>query len=289
MWIERKRLGFPFCTGVASRSAAFDYPPRRIRGTECFFLGVSLSHFAAAGIDANFRPGQWHPAIAQPSHVHFMTFGSSGCYARRFLGCYVVAIMLLASPAARTAELTFDQAAERGMVDMAANKPPSENAELFAHLHEIDPGIIDGFAFFFAGPTQQMLDSVAQNVGKIHQQSPDTLTVAGWSESVQASYDQILRCGGRLGDHRFTAANITSGRKQTGAVDWIDMAKPEAAPIGALFVPPLDTCGGCTPRSAVVDACEKPPNPSPAYTEYNAVRCGDLPTIREALHEHDVR
>jgi hypothetical protein len=34
----------------------------------------------------------------------------------------------------------------------------------------------------------------------------------------------------------------------------------------------------------VVDPCEKPPNPSPDYTEYNAVRCGDLATIHQALH-----
>jgi hypothetical protein len=58
---------------------------------------------------------------------------------------------------------------------------------------------------------------------------------------------------------------------------------------GASFEAPLDSCGGCTPRSAVVDACEKPANPSPDYREYNAVRCGDLPAIREALHPPPAR
>lgn len=51
----------------------------------------------------------------------------------------------------------------------------------------------------------------------------------------------------------------------------------------ASFEPPLDTCGGCTPRSVVVDVCEKPPNASPNYSEYNAIRCGDITTIKQAL------
>jgi hypothetical protein len=52
---------------------------------------------------------------------------------------------------------------------------------------------------------------------------------------------------------------------------------------GALMELPLDSCGGCTPRNAVVDSCEAPPNPSPDYTEYNAIRCGDIPDIKRIL------
>jgi len=344
--------------------------------------------------------------------------------------------------------LSFEQAADRGMVDMAAKKPAAENAEIFAHLREISPGIVDGFAFFFGGPKQQHLDSVQPNVEKIREQVPEAMTVAGWSEGVSPHYDETLKCGEKGGEKRFSAETITSGRRQTSTTDWVDMAKPEAvafydcvaksyidsginilrfeAPVlmiknsenpgaaikgfavvaehakiyagqkgdkiyfigdaelakhvhmdgiytpsrffhttlasalkyqnkisrpgigdgysyalsprmvedtvgevpagtkvffdvdhwdskqddlrrfmeldaenrrfliqqsmrnarkgGASFVPPLDTCGGCTPRSAVVDECEKPPNPSPDYTEYNIVRCGDLAAVKEALH-----
>lgn len=49
---------------------------------------------------------------------------------------------------------------------------------------------------------------------------------------------------------------------------------------GAVFVPPLDHCQGCDPPGVVGDRCEILPN---GQSEYNAVRCGDMPTIAQAL------
>jgi|ERR1700722_6300341 hypothetical protein len=45
---------------------------------------------------------------------------------------------------------------------------------------------------------------------------------------------------------------------------------------GVTFVPPLSTCVGCVPVSAVSDTCEILPA---GQTEYNPLRCGDLALI----------
>jgi hypothetical protein len=61
----------------------------------------------------------------------------------------------------------------------------------------------------------------------------------------------------------------------------IDKSAEIARQGGAHFVIPLDGCAGCTPPAAVVDRCEILNDSS---TEYNAVRCGDLVTIRNGLN-----
>jgi hypothetical protein len=102
---------------------------------------------------------------------------------------FPAAVLALSVAAAHAqAAPTFQQAADRGMVGMAASKSVGENSQLFMHLREIDPRIVNGFAFFCGGPTQAQLDSVAPIVTKIREQVPEALpSVAqtyppfGWS------------------------------------------------------------------------------------------------------------
>ena len=51
--------------------------------------------------------------------------------------------------------------------------------------------------------------------------------------------------------------------------------------LGAYFIPNLLHCIGCVPTEVVGDPCEIPPGRS--KSEYDAVACGDLPTIRTML------
>lgn len=49
-------------------------------------------------------------------------------------------------------------------------------------------------------------------------------------------------------------------------------------------MPALDSCDGRNAPEVVVNPCEKLTRGSSVVTEYSAVRCEDLPTIRDALH-----
>jgi hypothetical protein len=54
---------------------------------------------------------------------------------------------------------------------------------------------------------------------------------------------------------------------------------------GAYFMPDMDGCGGCTPVEVVVDPCELVLSQKTGTgTEYNAIRCNDLPSLKTALH-----
>jgi hypothetical protein len=340
---------------------------------------------------------------------------------------------------------SFQQAAELGMVYLAPSHDAGENDRIIRRLSEINPGIVEGLGYLWGGPTEQRLAYAATIAAKVRQQLPRVLLGAAWSEGIRPGYDEVLHCGGSLGERRFTVDEISWRRPQGQSSVWVDLSKPAAVsfydcvgqiyidrgftvlrfeaptlmlrysagpataaeafarvavdmrayaarrgqPIyfigdpnlaryvhldgvyvpsrfyhttlasalkyqnrisrpaigvgysyalsplivretvdrvpagtkvffdvdnwdprqddlrrfmeldhdnrrflilqsarnarqgGAYFIPPLDHCGGCVPRDAVIDPCEVLPNGS---TEYNAMRCRDLAVINEALH-----
>jgi hypothetical protein len=253
-----------------------------------------------------------------------------------------LALALTSCTQAAQASLTFEQAADRGMVDMAARKPAAAVFyDCFAQSY-IDSGIA---ILRFEAPALML--KYASNPKAAERAFGEIAAHARAYAAAKGAHVYFIGDPALKGIHldgvyvpsrfyhtsafavkyqnkisrpdigvgysyalsprivRETVASVPAGTRVFFDVDHWDSTQDDlrrfmeldaenrrylilqsmrnAKKGGASFVPPLDTCGGCTPRAAVVDACEKPPNPSPDYTEYNAIRCGDLATIREAL------
>lgn len=135
----------------------------------------------------------------------------------------------LAVDRAASAPYQLDEAVSKGMVYLEGRHNRGETFELITHLPEINPGIVQGFGYFWGGPTQSGLDYVAETAARIRQQLPKALMSASLSESVAPNYSETLHCGGALGDRRFTVDQLTSHRAQSKTAIWLDMSKPEAS------------------------------------------------------------
>lgn len=145
----------------------------------------------------------------------------------RFFASAFAAFCAVAAPAGAQ-PFPFQVAAERGMVFLAPSHTSGENDDIISHVREVSPGIVDGFGYLWGGPTNARIAYAAGTAAKLRGRVPQILTVGAWSEGVRPDYDETLQCGGSIGDRRFTAAEVTSGRRQGRTSVWIDMAKPGA-------------------------------------------------------------
>jgi hypothetical protein len=139
----------------------------------------------------------------------------------------LTAVVILAATTALAEQplYTFDEAFQRGIVSMKSDGSAEEATAAISHLREIDPGMVSGFAFFFGGPTQQELDSVAPKVASIREQVPKAILAGGFPESVSNGYNQNLRCGASPVEHHFDVDKLTSHHQQLKSDVWIDPAK----------------------------------------------------------------
>ena len=141
---------------------------------------------------------------------------------------FVWAAICTAAGCAGAQSYSFQRAAELGMVYLAASHSSGENDDIVRHVRDVNPGIVDGLAYLWGGPTDARIEYAAATAAKVRQQIPQILTVGAWSEGVRPNYDETLHCGGALGDRRFSVGAIGSGARQGQSSVWVDMAKPQA-------------------------------------------------------------
>ncbi len=137
-----------------------------------------------------------------------------------------LALALLAMMSGAAAPYSLDEAADRGMVDLAWTTPddPQPNLHLIQHLGEINPGIVNRFAAFWGGPTQARIDHAIWLGSQIHAQLPRALLGFQVPESVAPDYAATLNCDGK--PRTFSVAALSAGDVQQADARWLDISKP---------------------------------------------------------------
>ncbi len=155
--------------------------------------------------------------------------GSATGSTRRVLSMILAWLSLAGVAAAmQTSDTAYDwpEALEKGALDLSSDRwSGRDRGALIAHLAELDPGIVNRFAFFFGGASEQDLAATAAVAAKVHQAVPRAIMGATLPELIRADYAVALTCGGKATS--FVAGDITG--QASGDYRWLDMSRPAAA------------------------------------------------------------
>ena len=144
---------------------------------------------------------------------------------RRRIGI-VLAALWLGTAMQQPAPYSWRQALTKGVLDLSSDRwSGRDRGALIGHLAELDPGIVNRFAFFFGGAAEADLAATATLAATIHQAVPRALLEATLPELLHRDYAVGLDCGARA--MRFTVAEL--GGQASGDGRWIDMSRPQAA------------------------------------------------------------
>ncbi len=148
---------------------------------------------------------------------------------RRIFGIVLTWLALGGVAAAmQTSDSPYDwpQALAKGVLDLSSDRwSGRDRGALVAHLAALDPGIVNRFAFFFGGASEDDLVATAAFAATVHQAVPRAILGATLPELIHADYALSTSCGGRATS--FAADDITG--RSAGNYRWLDMSRPQAA------------------------------------------------------------
>lgn len=136
-----------------------------------------------------------------------------------FVFCLFVGAALLEcrNAAARSVNV-FRDIVLRGVVDVNYNPASQPNRAVIAReLNELNPGIANRIGFQFGGETKAFLDNVRKLAHSIHELNPKMILGGAFNEALYPNYNQILPCGGSLGELQFEAKAMISDRNLSKA------------------------------------------------------------------------